>query len=95
MTSKKVCGRSEDEVLDEVQKQLGLGELRIDTNERDCVAAIVDFDGPDGLVAVDGNFYVTGRRKTQSGKYLYVTCEVYVMGEFPSVRWIYSAKAGL
>ncbi|KAK4184126.1 hypothetical protein QBC35DRAFT_392371 [Podospora australis] len=88
MTSQKVTGWTEDEALNEVRKQLGPGELHIDTNERECVAAIVDFDGPDGIVTVDGNF-VTGRSKIQSGKYLYITSKVFVMGEFPSVQWIY------
>ncbi|KAK4182426.1 hypothetical protein QBC35DRAFT_395993, partial [Podospora australis] len=67
----------------------GVAALCIDTNERDCVAAIGNFDGSDGIMTVDENFFVTGRSKIQSGKYLYITSKVSVMGEFPSLQWIY------
>ncbi|KAK0739022.1 hypothetical protein B0T21DRAFT_286006, partial [Apiosordaria backusii] len=66
-----------------------LVELYIDGNEHQHIAAVVDFDGPNGMVAVDDLFLATGQEKTQQGKWLYITSNVFVMGEFPRVRWIH------
>lgn len=65
-----------------------LGELRIDTDERNYVAAVVDIGGPDGIVVEDGTVLVRVWSKTQSGKYLYLTSKVFIIGDFLSVRWV-------
>ncbi|KAK4170600.1 hypothetical protein QBC36DRAFT_201080, partial [Triangularia setosa] len=69
-----------------------LGEFYIDANEHKHIAAVVDFDGPDGMVAVDNLFLATAQEKIQGGEWLYITSSVFVMGERPSVRWIHKSE---
>ncbi|KAK4658655.1 hypothetical protein QC762_0000800 [Podospora pseudocomata] len=64
--------------------------LTIDSDEAGPhVTAVVDYDGPNGLVTIDGEFVATGYQKSTSGMRLHLSEKVYTMGEFPRVRWIH------
>ncbi|KAK4197242.1 hypothetical protein QBC40DRAFT_285899 [Triangularia verruculosa] len=87
-----VSGWTEPQLLEAVKAHIGGGDFYIDAEEHKHIAAVVDFDGPDGMVAVDDLFLATGQEKTQTGKWLYITPRVFVMGEFPCVRWIHKTQ---
>jgi hypothetical protein len=62
----------------------------MDGDERNCVAVVVDFDGPDGVIIVDEIWLTTGERKSRHGKWLFITSNAYVFGEDkPDVGYIH------
>ncbi|KAK4205197.1 hypothetical protein QBC40DRAFT_271247 [Triangularia verruculosa] len=92
MNTEKECSKwTDSQIITYVMSQVpdGLGmNLTINNDESEHVGAVVDYNGPDGVVAIDGNFVVTGRSKSKSGVYLDICPKVYVMGEFSGVRWV-------
>jgi hypothetical protein len=66
-------------------------KFRIDTdhNDPDFVAVVLNFDGPDGVLIVEGVWLKAGEYKRGDGQYLYITSEAEVFGEQkPDVRYI-------
>ncbi|KAK0747957.1 hypothetical protein B0T21DRAFT_355521 [Apiosordaria backusii] len=96
MNTETECSKwTDSQIVTYVMSQIpgGLGmTLTIDSNELDHIAAVIDYDGPEGLLTINGDFVVTGSRKRKSGVYLYISEKVYVMGEFPRVRWVHKVK---
>ncbi len=56
-------------------------QLVIGTDERNHVAVVINFDGPDGMVVVNGNWLSTGKHKSNPGRYLYFTTSAERVGE--------------
>ena len=50
---------------------------------------VLNFDGPNGTLIVNGSWLTAGEGKTQPGKYLYITSQAEVFGEDkPDVYYI-------
>ncbi|KAK4220441.1 hypothetical protein QBC38DRAFT_404891 [Podospora fimiseda] len=98
MSGIEVTNLSKEEMLKAVREELGKtftqedrSELQMDANhdDKNFVAVIVDFDGPSGLIIIDGVWLQTGPGKTENGKYLYITSDADVFGEDkPDVQYI-------
>ncbi len=53
------------------------------------MAVVIDFDGPNGVIIVDGDWLTAGEGKTEHGKYLYITSNANVFGvDKPDVYYI-------
>lgn len=75
-------------ILETVRKAVGEGTYRID-DDSNSVAAVVDYDGPDGAFVLDGYYTYTGEfEKSHSGMYLYITTSVVIIGDSPRIRFI-------
>jgi hypothetical protein len=70
-----------------------LRRLKYSIDEKSTyVAAVIDFDGPSGVVVVDGKWMSTGA-ETKKGMYLYISSSVIFMGGCPKVRFISKVPA--
>ncbi|KAB5515626.1 hypothetical protein GE09DRAFT_979446 [Coniochaeta sp. 2T2.1] len=74
---------------------LGLGfRMLIDTTESNYIGVIVDFDGNDGAVYIEGEYYNTGRGKDMSGRRLCITTDVVIFGVHqPSIEYVHRRSA--
>lgn len=62
----------------------------MDGDDRNCVAVVVDFDGSDGLIIINGDLLAAGRGKSLNGKWLYITFDAFVPCEDkPNVGYIH------
>ncbi|KAK4163028.1 hypothetical protein QBC43DRAFT_320415 [Cladorrhinum sp. PSN259] len=91
MNYKLVTGWSDAQILEAVSQQTSYAvqELEINKVGKGHIAAVVDFDGPEGVVVVDKNFLVTGPSNATSGEHLYISTQVFILGNEPSVRFIH------
>ncbi|GAB1320382.1 hypothetical protein MFIFM68171_10592 [Madurella fahalii] len=99
MDPKEVTGWTDDEILSEVRDAIGKGltqeeklklEFRIDAEVKDHIAVVIDFDGSDSMVIVDGKWLATGNDPAHHGSRLYLTKDASILGigESP-VRFIH------
>ncbi len=58
--------------------------------DEDYVAVVVVFDGPDGSVAIDEQYLMTGQQKSKNGQRLYFTTSATILGGAPEVKFIYT-----
>lgn len=94
-----VTGWSDEEILNEAWKRLdkdSAGEanetvkLRIDDNDEDLCAVIVDFEAQNAIhIMVDGQWLSTFFEENNFGKRLYMTPEVMVIENTPLIRYIH------
>ncbi|KAK0702677.1 hypothetical protein B0H67DRAFT_499960 [Lasiosphaeris hirsuta] len=96
MSGTDIRGRSESEILDVVREKVGLGDFYIDKNEENHVAAIINFEGPRGVVMLGTQTLVTGggnENRSEDGEFLYITTSAFILapgddGE-PDVRFVH------
>ncbi len=64
--------------------------MDMDDHEKDFIAVIVDFDGPEGVVVVDNVWLLPGEDEGVHGKRLYITsnADVFLGLEQPDVYYI-------
>lgn len=99
MSGKNVTALSDDEILEAVREEVGKGlteeersqlKFRMDSSSRDSIAVVVNFNGPDGIIIIDGVWLTTGENKLEDGRYLYISSDTFIAGEEqPAVDYVH------
>ncbi|KAK3371856.1 hypothetical protein B0T24DRAFT_339699 [Lasiosphaeria ovina] len=90
MSGKNVTALSDDEILEAVREEVGKGLFRMDSSSRDSIAVVVNFNGPDGIIIIDGVWLTTGENKLEDGRYLYISSDTFIAGEEqPAVDYVH------
>lgn len=94
MSGIDIQGQSESKILDVVREKVGLGDFYIDKNEKNHVAAIINFEGRRGMLMLGQLLLVTGiENKTMPGERLFITTSAFILAPGddggPDIRFVH------